>query len=129
MWKETWVQNDACNRIVSRIDTGSLNPSGRIYLYRSDSSVITYLPYSLPAYRDATDGTAVANPITDNVAFMDATGDKTAAYFSAVNRDNSVCWSGTVSRYDGLGDLKLNSVIIFKDSTISLAEASYIVPK
>jgi len=125
MLKSVETTNRSCNAVVDFVDEGSDYPSGRINILDADSTIITYLPLSLPAFRDSTDGTAVANTIYDNTAFRDAT----AALFDVINRDGSSAWSGTVSTFSGVGDLKLNAVVLYQDSTVSLSSAFYAVPR
>ncbi|RKY81866.1 hypothetical protein DRQ07_02890 [candidate division KSB1 bacterium] len=125
MLKSVETTNRSCNAVVDFVDEGSDYSSGRINILDADSTIITYLPLSLPAFRDSTDGTAVANTIYDNTAFRDAT----AALFDVINRDGSSAWSGTVSTFSGVGDLKLNAVVLYQDSTVSLSSAFYAVPR
>jgi len=125
MQKSIETTNRACNSVVAFVDEGALYSSGRININDIDSTLIAFLPLSLPAYTDSTDGTAVANLIYDGTAQLDAT----AALFDVINRDGSNAWSGTVSTFSGIGDLKLNAVVLYQDSTVSLTEAHYIVPR
>lgn len=120
---ETW--NRACNAVVDYVDEGSLYSSGRLNLYDADSTIITSLPLSYPAFMDATDGTSYANPIYDATAYRDAT----TALYDVVNRDGSWAWDGSVSTYAGIGDWKLNSIIIYKDSTVAVSNFFYAVPR
>lgn len=125
MQKSLEATNRACNEVVSMVDEGSLYSSGRLNIMNSDSTMLTYLPFSVPAFRDATDGTSVANMIYDATSFMDGT----AALFDVVNRDASNVWSGTISTFNGVGDMKLNSVIFAQDSTVSISYAYYAIPR
>lgn len=125
MQKSVWAQNAACNAVVDLVDTGSDYSSGRINVYGTDSTLAAYFQLSIPAFRDATDGTSFANFIYDATVLQDST----AATFDTVNRDASNAWSGTVTSYSGLGDMKLNSIYLYKDSTISLSSFYYIVPR
>lgn len=125
MQKSVYATNRACNAIVDMVDEGLLYSSGRINILDADSTMITHLSLSNPAFRDATDGTSVANLIYDNTAFRDAT----AALFDVVDRDGSNIWSGVISTFSGIGDIKLNSVILYQDSTVSISSAYYAVPR
>lgn len=73
MQKSTETQNRACNSVVDFVDEGSLYSSGQINLFNADSTLITTLSLSYPAFRDATDGTSVANTIYDATAYRDGT--------------------------------------------------------
>lgn len=120
---EAW--NAACDAVVDRVDQGTLFSSGKLNLYDADSTIITSLALSYPAFMDATDGTSYANPVFDATAYRDAT----AALYDVVNRDGTWQWDGTVSDYAGIGDWKLNSVIMYKDSTVSVSSFFYAVPR
>jgi len=125
MRKSTEAWNASCDAVVDLVDQGSLYTAGRLNLYDVDSTIITYLPLSNPAFMDATDGTSFANSVFDATAFRDAT----AALYDVVNRDASVIWDGTVSDYAGLGDWKLPSTIIYEDSTVAVNSFFYAVPR
>jgi len=125
MEKSLETTNRSCNSVVDYVDEGSVNPTGRINILDADSTFIAYLPLDLPAFNDATDGTAYAPIVYDGTAQLDAT----AALFDVINRDSSSAWTGTVSTFSGLGDMKLNAVVLYQDSTVSLTEAYYAVPR
>jgi hypothetical protein len=125
MTKDLIAQNAACNAVVRLVDHGTLWPSGRLYLYDSSNSVATWLPFSIPAYRDATDGTSVANMISDSTSFIDAT----VSWFRVMNRDATSVWTGTIGRTDHVGgDMRFDSLVFPKDSTITISSAYYAVP-
>lgn len=125
MRKSIAAWNASCDAVVDLVDQGSLYSSGRLNLYNSDSTIITSLPLSYPAFMDATDGTSYANSVNDATAYMDAT----AALYEVCNRDGTMVWDGTVSTYAGIGDWKLNSVIIYQDSTVAVSSFFYAVPR
>jgi hypothetical protein len=125
MIKSIAAQNAACNTIVRMVDNGTLFPTGCVDIYNADSTFITSLSFSYPAFRDATDGTAVSNMIMDATAVRDGT----MALFSIMSRDRTSVWSGTISNQIGSGDMRLNTVSIYRDSTVSLASAYYAVPR
>ena len=120
---EAW--NASCDAVVDLVDQGSLRTTGRLNLYDADSTIITYLPLSNSAFMDATDGTSFANPVFDATAFRDAT----AALYDVVSRDASMVFDGTVSDFAGLGDWKLPSTVIYKDSTVAVYSFFYAVPR
>ena len=103
---------------------GSGRPSGHLDLFGTDSTVITSLHLSYPAFADSTDGTAVANYIYDATNFRTAT----AATFGMFNRDSSFIWGGTVSNIGGGGELQINSTSLIVDKTTSIFPAYYVVP-
>lgn len=118
------TRNAACNAVVDRVDDGTNSPYGVLGLYTSDSTEITALRLSNPAFRDATDGTAIVNFIYDATAFVDGT----AALFWFNNRDGSNVFGGTVSGPGGGGDMQLSNISIPKDSTVSITPGYYSVP-
>lgn len=124
MTKSTLARNASCDAVVGLLDLGSTYAAGRIGIYTADSSVITYMDLSNPAFRDSTDGTAISNFIYDSTSFFDAT----ASYFNMLNRDSTVIWNGIISRSDGTGDMRLDSIIMPKDTTVSISSATYAVP-
>jgi hypothetical protein len=124
MIKSTLARNTACDAIVHLVDQGTFYPTGRINIYGTDSSVITTLPLSYPAFMDSTDGTAVSNFIYDSTAMIDGT----ASTFAVMDRDGTAVWSGTVTNTAGIGDMRLNSIHLYKDSTVSISSGTYTVP-
>ena len=125
MRKSIAATNVACNSITALVNDGSTFSSGRLNLYDIDSTIITRLPLSYPAFRDATDGTAVANMIYDATAYRDAT----AALYDISNLDLAVIWDGTTSTFSGIGDFKLASLTIYQDSTVGVTAGFYAVPR
>jgi len=125
MRKSIEAANVACNAVTALVNDGSTFATGRLNVYDIDSTIITRLPLSIPAFRDATDGTAVANFIYDATAYRDAT----AVLYDISNRDSVVTWDGTVSTFSGIGDFKLNSVILSQDSTVAVTYGFYAVPR
>ena len=125
MIKAIDAQNAACNAVVQLVDQGSLNPSGSLSILDASSSLIANFVLSNPAFQPAVDGTSVSNYITDSTSLIDGT----AFSFDIMDRDASVVWSGTVTNFAGTGDLKLNSISIPQDSSISLTQIVYSVPE
>ena len=125
MRKSIAATNVACNAIVALVNDGSTLTSGRLNLYDIDSTIITRLPLSIPAFRDATDGTSVAEMIYDATAYRDAT----AALYDISNRDLVAIWDGTASTLSGTGDFRLPSLTIYQDSTVGVTSGFYAVPR
>lgn len=124
MFKSVDAQNASCNAVTRLVDLGSTYPTGRLDIYDYTNSTLAELPLSLPAFADATDGTAISNFIPDALAIYDGS----AVSFGILNRDASTVWTGTVSDFLGNGDLKINSVYITTDSTVTITDMVYIVP-
>lgn len=122
--KSSEAKNTACDGIVDLIDVGSISPYGALNIYTSDSTLITSMRLSNPAFADAIDGTSTANTIYDSTAYMDGT----AATFDFYNRDSTWVWGGDVSLAGQGGILELSSLSIPKDTTVSISTARYIVP-
>ena len=119
------AQNAACNAVVQLVDQGTLYSSGSLSIFDASSSLIANFVLSNPAFLPAIDGTAISNYITDSTSLIDGT----AFSFNVFDRDASVVWSGTVTDFAGTGDLKLNSISIPQDSSISLTQIVYSVPE
>lgn len=127
MNKSMLARNAACNAVVRLVDQSSTPtawPTGRLYIYGNNSSLAAVLNFSNPSYRDATDGISQANPISDSTVYMDST----VSWFRVMNRDQEEVWTGTIGRTDRVGgDMKFDSVIFPKDSTVTITSASYSV--
>jgi len=125
MTKDMIARNAACNAVTALVNTGSTWSTGLLYLYDDSSAVATIMNFSNPAYQDATNGTALANAITDATCFFDAT----VSWFRVMNRDASSVWTGTIGTTELVGgDMRFDTVIFPKDSTISISSAYYTVP-
>lgn len=123
MIKEVIAMNAACNAIVQLVN-GQDSSAGRLGIFDDSSTAITYLPFSYPAYQDATNGIALANSFTDATAYVDGT----ASWFGVYDSDGTRLWTGTISDQTGNGDLKLNLTLIPKDTTVSIASGFFTVP-
>jgi len=124
MFKSTIAKNAACNSIIEMLDTTGTYSSGRLGLYTADSTLVAKLPLSNPAFLSSVDGTAVARPISDATALI--TG--TVSYFEMQDGSDTMVWGGSVTVPTGTGDLKMNTISITKDTTVSVSSATYIVP-
>ena len=123
--KSTEAKNASCNALVDLIDVGSLAPYGSLNIYNSDSTMISSLRLSNPSFNNAIDGTATANFIYDATALIDGT----ASSFGFYNRDASFVWGGDVTLPGNGGVMELSSLIIPKDTTVSISSpVRYIVP-
>lgn len=122
--KSSDARNAACDAVVDMIDDGTSLAYGTLKILTYDSTVITSLQLSVPAFGDASDGTAIANTIYDNTAFIDGT----AALFDFYNRDATWVWGGDVTLPGGGGVMELSSLGMPKDTTVSISSARYMVP-
>jgi len=123
MNKSTHARNVQCNAITGLINQGTGTPSGSLRIFTSDSTLITSLHLSNPAFADSTDSTAVAYQIYDATNLV--TG--TASIYGFYDRDSSFIWGGTVSTIGGGGELQINSTSLVEDSTTSIFPAYYAV--
>ena len=125
MRKSLLVTNSVCDHVVDKVDLGTDNSSGRLNIFNSDGTMISYLPFSIPAFMDSTDGTAVSYALTDSTAFMDAT----MAYYHVVNRDSTMIWDGSCVANLSIGDIKFNSLVVPQNSPITIQTMYYFVPR
>ena len=126
MRKSIAATNIACNAVTALANDGSTFSSGFLNLYNSDSTIVARLPLTYPvSFQDSTDGTAFSNQIFDATAFMDAT----IATYDVTDRDLVHVWDGAVSTFSGYGDVKLPSLVVTQDSTISISVGFYAVPR
>ena len=124
MNKDIIAQNAACNAIVGLVDAGTANPAGRLLIYNDSSTVLAWLPFGNPAFQDSTDGTSVSNPLTDSTALADGT----ASWFGVFDRDSTRIWRGSVVQTGHVGDMRLAQTILHTDMTVSITQATYVVP-
>lgn len=123
--KSTDAKNAACNGVVDLIDDGTSSPFGTLNIYTSDSTLITSIQLSNPAFGNAVDGTATANFIYDATALVDGT----ASSFGFYNRDSTWVWGGDVTLPGNGGVMELSSLYIPADTTVSISSpVRYIVP-
>jgi len=121
------VKNASCNAAVQAVDQSTTPyawPSGRLQIFDASTTMLTWLPFSVPAFLPAVDGTSLSNFIADATAFVDGT----ASRFLVVNRDQTPCWGGSIVQNPYVGDMHLNQVSISQDQTVSITLARYIVP-
>jgi hypothetical protein len=122
------VRNAVANTVVDAVDalgvgTGTLN-----FRAAADAvASIATLPFQNPAFGAAgvvTVGLATANPITD-----DTTAEAgTVTHFDVKDSTAATIFQGTVSITTGVGDIKLSSVEIGTNDTISVSLLTYTAP-
>jgi hypothetical protein len=127
--KDTTARNTACDAIVDLVNQGADYSTGHLSIYAgtvySDSTRLTWHRLSLPAFGSSVDGTATAYTIYDATSMLDGT----ASRFAFENRDGSSIWSGNVTAVGMGGSLQLESLLLPKDTTVSITSAVYIVPE
>jgi hypothetical protein len=109
------ARNMLCNWITSQIDGGTL-----IFMTSNDVPVATLL-FGNPAFADAIDGVAVANPITRDESAVG--GTITKAIITNINDD--IIISCLVTVVGGNGDIVLSSINVAPTQAIELSALSY----
>lgn len=120
------VRNAVANTVVDLIDTGGLG-SLNFRATAGAASDIASLPFQNPAFGNAgvtTVGMATANTITDDTTAVAGT----VAFFDVKNSLGATIFQGTVSDTGGVGDIKLSSVNIGTNDTISVSLLTYTAP-
>jgi hypothetical protein len=118
------ARNASCDAIVGQLDQSGSYPISHLSIYGNDTSRLTWHELSYPAFGLAVDATAMAYHINDATVLKDGT----ASTFAFENRDGSAIWNGLVSLNGHGGALQLESLNLYKDSTVAIASAIYIVP-
>jgi len=120
----TAVKNSRANERVDAVDLGSTNPYGQLWMKDALDNVLSIHNFSDPAFGAAADGAAIADTIADGTGLL--TGSCTN--FDVVDKDESVCWSGTVTAVGGGGDLEsdTSSTVITAGETVSVSSLTYI---
>lgn len=123
----TAVRNAVANTVVDSIDTGGGLGSLNFRTAPEAGTAIASLPFQNPAFGTAgavTAGLATAEPITDDPTAQ--AGTVTA--FDVKNSSGDTIFQGSVSVTGGTGDIKLSSVLIGQNDTISVSLLTYTAP-
>ena len=105
----TSIRNSLANLVVDALDDGTTNASGRL-IFLTDGDVVTAtLQFFLPAFSDADTGIAIADTITPELNVI--AGAETTKW-NAVDRDETVVFSGTYSDFNGTGDLQGQDAVL-----------------
>ncbi len=116
----TAARNAACNAVVDLIDAGS--GAGALVFRTSGSSEVATLPFSDPAFGNASTGVATASAITSDTSATGGTTDRATLEDSDANAyiTASVGTSGE--------DINLSSVAIGAGDTVSMSSLTVTVP-
>lgn len=118
----TAVRTSVCDFIVDKLDVGAASPSNAILNFNTSGDVlVAHLVMSLPAYGNASSGTATANSIT---ADANAVGG-TVAKFTQTDSSGNIIIQGSVTATGGGGDITLNSVTISAAQQVSMTSLTY----
>ena len=118
------TKNSKLDLLVDKIDLGSTNASGQVWLKNAAGNVLVKLAMSNPAFGDAAIGTVDANAITDGIAILAGTCTK----FSIVDRDEVEVLAGSVTAVGGGGDLEstTSSTAIIAGETVSISSLTLV---
>lgn len=113
-------RNAACNAVVDLLDAGS--GAGALVFRTSGSAEVATLPFSDPAFGNASTGVATASAITPDTSATGGTTDRATLEDSDANTviTASVGTSGE--------DINLSSVAIGAGDTVSMTSLTVTVP-
>lgn len=114
-------RNAACNAIVDLVDGGVGNG---VLVIQDGATDLVELPFSNPAFGNASNGQAIAGTITTTNASASGTADS----FEVRDGSGSVLWSGDVTLTGGGGDVELSNLSINSGDPISISSASFTMP-
>lgn len=116
----TAARNAACNAVVDLIDAGA--SAGALVFRTSGDSEVATLPFSDPAFGNASTGVATASAITSDTSATGGTTDRATLEDSDANQyiEASVSTSGA--------DINLSSVVIGAGDTVSMTSLTVTVP-
>ena len=95
------ARNALANAVVALIDQGSLYATGRVVIFDSNNNVISTLPFSVPAFAAAVNGTCTANSMSNDFSPVPGV---TPSRFEAQDRNGNYVFRGTCSPTGDLGD-------------------------
>lgn len=116
----TAARNAACNAVVDLIDAGAA--AGALVFRTSGNAEVATLPFSDPAFGNASTGVATASAITSDTSATGGTTDRATLEDSDANTviTASVGTSGE--------DINLSSVAIGAGDTVSMTSLTVTVP-
>lgn len=116
----TAARNAACNAIVDLIDAGSA--AGALVFRTSGSAEVATLPFSDPAFGNASTGVATASAITSDTSATGGTTDRATLEDS----DTNVVITASVGTSGK--DINLSSATIGAGDTVSMSSLTVTVP-
>lgn len=118
----TAVRTSVCDFIVDKLDVGAASPSNAVLWFDTSADVnVAHLNMSVPAFGNASSGTATANSIT---ADANAVGG-TIAKFRLTDSSATSIILGSVTATGGGGDITLNSVVVSAAQQVSMTSLTY----
>ncbi len=112
----------ACDAETGALNTGTTNAGGKLRI-RAGSTTLVDIVLNSTAFAAAANGVASANGFPKNA---NAVASGTADNYQALDRDDTLRWSGTVGQ--GTGDLSLNNTNIASGQNVSVASWTHTVP-
>ena len=127
----TTVRNNACNAVVDSIDAGSGAGALKIYTGAQPTAVsdnptgtlLGTLPFSDPAFGNASTGVATASAITSDTS---ADNSGTAGHACIFDSDNNPLMDMTCGL--GSGDLNFDNNVIVAGGIIAVSSMTVTVP-
>lgn len=110
----TSTRNAVCNLVVDEIDAGSANAAGQLVLLGAADAEVATVVMGNPAFGAASDGVAIAAPVTPDTS---ATGG-TATKFEMQDRDEDAVFEGTFGTTGA--DLIGTGVVIEPGDTVDI---------
>jgi len=120
---DTAIRNSLADLVVDAIDAGA-GANGRIEFQTSANVQVSTLAFAAPAFGDAANGTATANPI---ITDTNATGGVVAKFviYDEPTTAGNVILSGTVTAIGGGGDIELTSTLIAPGDSVAIDSLTY----
>ena len=118
----TATRNSIADHVVDKLDVGSTNATGRLFLNTSGDVEVATLNFANPAFGAAAAGVATANTIADDTS---ATGGTTTKC-ELVDRDETIIVQGSVGTSGT--DIILSSNIIGATDTVQISSLTYTAP-
>lgn len=116
------IRNDIADLIVDKLDVGTTNATGRLFLNTAGDVEVATLNLANPAFGAAAAGVATAGTIADDAS---ATGGTTTKC-QLVDRDENVIVEGSVGTSGT--DIILSSNIIGATDTVQMSSLTYTAP-
>jgi hypothetical protein len=110
-----------CNAAVDLLDSGG---AGSLEILTSGDAVLATLTLPNPAFGNAVDGVATAEPI----AAADATGDGVAAKYNLKSNAGTILFAGVASQGGGGGEVILTNTDINIGDPVSVVSLTVTVP-
>ena len=118
------TKNARAQAVVDDVNNGTTNAEGQLFLKDSGDNVLAKLPLSNPAFLTVTNGSAIADAITNGPGLLAGASIK----FDVVDRDETVIFSGTVGAVGSGADLEsdTSSVTIAVGEAVECSSLTYV---